>query len=219
MKELKKFTHHQIDVYAKQYVGSPAVDELIDIKKRFDNWLTKREKAIHDYYAKGTTGNMSFKCCNNTFMLRIIFYKNGESRVIINHIRVSDTMIKDVNIISEYCVDAGSVYFIESDFGWKIGKATNLKKRRQHFSVKLPFEFAVRCQIKTHQKTKVESYFHNYFKDRLINGEWYDITDDDIIMAAKTDPSLKLSSYSPDDHIKVKYIPENQLIISNNKTL
>lgn len=206
MKELTKYLHHQIDDYAKQYYGSPAADELIEIKKRVDEWLIKRERAIHDFYAVDKEDVISFKCNHNTFSLRLTFYRNGQSRIIIKHIHRIDEVIRDIDIINEYCLDAGSVYFIESEFGWKIGKAKVIQKRKRDFDVKMPFVYAVRCHIKTHKKSQLERYFHNYFKDKLINGEWFNITLNDIIEAVKTQPHLKLNSYGPDDHIKVTYI-------------
>jgi hypothetical protein len=212
MNDLQSYAHHQIDKFAEKYTGSPAVDEIIELKKKFDGWFLKKSPSIHAYYASASQDNISYLCKHNSFKLRLTFYKNGDSRLVIEHSSMSDILIRDIDIINTYCVDAGSVYFIESEFGWKIGKTKNIRKRKNVFDVKLPFEYAVRCQIKTHRKTYVERYFHNYFKDRLINGEWYDITDDDIIAAVKTDPSLKLSSYSPDDHIKIKYIPKYQTV-------
>jgi hypothetical protein len=208
MEELKKYLHHQLDNYAKQYYGSPAADELIQIKKRLDEWITKKQKCIHEFYATDKTDIISFKCNHNTFSLRLTFYRNGQSRIIIKHTHKMDEVIRDVDIINEYSVDAGSVYFIESEFGWKIGKAKKIAQRKRDFAVKMPFVHAVRCHIKTHKKSQLERYFHDYFKDKQINGEWFNISLDDIIEAVKTQPHLQLNSYGPDDHIKVKYIPK-----------
>jgi len=213
MKELERHLHEQIDLFAKKYEGSPCVDDLIGLKKKLDTWLTQRTQSIHSFYKSNKTEDkISYVCKYSAFKMRLIFYKSGEVRMNLTHDDKIETMIKDRSIVSEYCLDAGSVYFIESEFGWKIGKAKIIGRRRKEFGVQLPFVFALRYHIKTASKSELERYFHNHFRDRQINGEWYLITKEEIVKVVSELPGLKLSGYSPDENI---YIERKYLSLLN----
>jgi hypothetical protein len=209
MKKFEEYLHKQVDDYAKKYEGSPCVDDLIQIKKKVSSWLLQRTSSIHEFYKSTKSGYCtSYVLKHAFFKMRVTFYKSGDVKLIFDHRDHSETMLKDKNLIQEYCLDVGSVYFIESEFGWKIGKAKDVSKRRRAFGVQLPFEFALRYHVKTANKTELEKYFHNYFKDKLINGEWYLIKIEDIVSAVNELTEFKLSGYPPDDKIFInrKYL-------------
>lgn len=83
------------------------------------------------------------------------------------------------------------VYFIRNtETGYvKIGKAKDIQKRIKdiertfHFlgqnKNKLVLEAIVLCPLYVNSK-KLEKYFHNYFESYHINGEWYDVSFDEI---------------------------------------
>lgn len=72
----------------------------------------------------------------------------------------------------------GFVYIIkEKDTNnYKIGKTNNLKSRFDVFEVKLPFEFEVIHVIHCDNYHRAETAFHNLFKNRHANGEWYELS-------------------------------------------
>lgn len=83
------------------------------------------------------------------------------------------------------------VYFIRNtETGYvKIGKTKDIQKRIKdiertfHFlgqnKNKLVLEAIVLCPLYVNSK-KLEKYFHNYFESYHINGEWYDVSFDEI---------------------------------------
>ncbi|TRZ80529.1 hypothetical protein D4R86_04215 [bacterium] len=209
MIELQNYVHKKIDIFGAKYEGTENIKDLINLKLRFDNWFNKKIQAIHDYYKSSKEKErISYIIREGSFSIRLTFYRNGETHFHIDHYYTNNSIIKDANIIKEYCLDVGSVYFLESEFGWKIGKTTNIRRRKNIFDVKLPFKYAVRFHIKTSEKTKLEKYFHQYFKDKLINGEWFLISEDDIRNVAQNINGYKLSDYSPDNKIYIdrKYL-------------
>lgn len=229
MKQLEIYLHEQIDVFAKKYEGSPCVDDLIGLKKKLDKWLEQKTLSIHMFYKSNKTEDkISYVCNYSAFKMRLIFYKSGGVKMNLTHNDSFEVVLKDKGVIGEYCLDVGSVYFIESEFGWKIGKAKLIGRRRNEFGVQLPFVFALRYHIKTANKSELERYFHNYFRDRQINGEWYFITNEEIKKVVSELPGLKLSGYSPDDNIFIerryldkiegqKYDPDNKSKIELSK--
>ena len=74
----------------------------------------------------------------------------------------------------------GYVYLIESDHGYKIGKTVNIKTRTSLFSVKLPFPIRLINYAWFENYSKAERDFHKQFAHKRLEGEWFDLSDDDI---------------------------------------
>jgi len=205
MNKLEEHIHKQLNELGKKYENTFIVNDIIDLKARLNSFLTKKTDGIRSFYrGTGKENKVSFKINSPNISVRLTFYRSGHVNIFIEHYYSSNKNIKDNTIASDYCVDAGCVYFIESEFGWKIGKTRNLKQRRKTFEVKLPFLFAIRYQIKTSHKSELERKLHKIFKDRNLNGEWFLITNKDIENAVLSINSYKLSNYSPDDHIIIE---------------
>ena len=76
---------------------------------------------------------------------------------------------------------AGYVYLIQSPTGkHKIGRTVNPADRMRTFTVKLPFEVAYVCVIATEDMYALERTLHRKFKNQRVNGEWFDLSADDI---------------------------------------
>lgn len=76
--------------------------------------------------------------------------------------------------------EQGTVYLLKSDYGYKIGKSSNLDGRLKNFGIKLPFEWECifsRVHINYHT---VEKNLHKHFRSKNINGEWFNLNEDDI---------------------------------------
>jgi hypothetical protein len=89
----------------------------------------------------------------------------------------------------------GYVYLIQSESGWyKIGKTSNPENRIRTFSVKLPFRVEYICLIKSNNMDELEMELHDYFKDQRIDGEWFELSIDDV------DYIKSIEGY--DDHVQ-----------------
>lgn len=73
--------------------------------------------------------------------------------------------------------DFGFVYFIKSEYGFKIGKTKNIDRRLSEFGVKLPFEVSLYGYIRTNNYNELELELHKLLKETRLNGEWFDLTD------------------------------------------
>jgi hypothetical protein len=76
---------------------------------------------------------------------------------------------------------AGYVYLIRSEHGYKIGKTKNLNQRLSTFGLKLPFPIELVHALRSNDITRCEWHFHDRFKRKRINGEWFRLTEEDIV--------------------------------------
>jgi len=208
------YLDEEINEFAKLYYGSPIIDDLIEMKFNLNTWYLSKEQQIKEYYwTRQKDDKLSLIYTYKTFKIRITFLNNGELTISFDHSYSHISNIADKSIKDYYYADPGYVYFIESKFGWKIGKTRDLDNRHKTFDVKLPFKFALRHFIKSHDITKLEIYFHELFKHRRINGEWFLITGDEIRKAVSDRGDLRIRTYSKDR----KIIIEQQYLVELNE--
>jgi len=75
----------------------------------------------------------------------------------------------------------GFVYFLEYEGqGVKIGYTRNLTSRIKQLQIASPFKLNLRFYIETSEPELVEHSLHEQYKDKCLNGEWFDITKEDI---------------------------------------
>lgn len=75
----------------------------------------------------------------------------------------------------------GYVYLLKSVTGfWKIGRTVNPKDRLKTFGVKLPFEVEYEHLIPCRDHIELERSLHKQFADKRVNGEWFDLSPEDI---------------------------------------
>ena len=98
------------------------------------------------------------------------------------------------------------VYFISDGEYTKIGIAESLQKRLKGLQtanarpLRPLYVVKVKNPLEAH---KLESKLHEYFRDKNTIGEWFDITEDDIIKAKL---KLKLTMGKP-------YFPEKEIAV------
>lgn len=78
--------------------------------------------------------------------------------------------------------DSGYIYIIkEQENGRvKIGKAKHYINRLNIFNVKLPFPYEVIKIFEVSNRHKVEKLLHDNFSNKRLNGEWFELNDEDI---------------------------------------
>lgn len=76
----------------------------------------------------------------------------------------------------------GYVYLIWSQYGYKIGKAVNVKSRTKLFEVRLPFPIRVEHYAFFNDYTQAERTLHNHFQDKRLEGEWFRLTEADVAL-------------------------------------
>ncbi|SRR6266568_6255619 len=74
----------------------------------------------------------------------------------------------------------GSVYLIKSGRFYKIGKTNAAGRRGYELAIQLPEKAVQIHRIETDDPSGVEAYWHNRFRDKRKNGEWFDLNPADI---------------------------------------
>lgn len=62
----------------------------------------------------------------------------------------------------------------------KIGYTINPSRRLYDFGIHLPMTVSVLHIIKTHDMAELEKQLHNHFRNKHINGEWFDLSQEDV---------------------------------------
>jgi hypothetical protein len=76
--------------------------------------------------------------------------------------------------------ELGYVYLMKSGRFYKIGRTNALGRRERELVIQLPEAAKVIHSIKTDDPVGIEEYWHRRFQDRRRNGEWFDLTPQDL---------------------------------------
>jgi hypothetical protein len=74
----------------------------------------------------------------------------------------------------------GFIYLLKSGRYYKIGRTNAIGRRERELAIQLPEPAVVIHSIKTDDPVGIESYWHTRFKDRRKNGEWFELSTNDI---------------------------------------
>lgn len=90
-----------------------------------------------------------------------------------------------IQLTSANIDNLGFVYVIKSELGYKIGYSKEIHQRNKIFNVKLPFqwEFAKIFCLKDYKL--FEKFLHKIFTTKKINGEWFDLNENDLTSIEK----------------------------------
>jgi hypothetical protein len=74
----------------------------------------------------------------------------------------------------------GYVYLLKSGRFYKIGRTNAAGRRERQLAIQLPEKASNVHSIKTHDPVGIEDYWHRRFSDRRKNGEWFELTAEDV---------------------------------------
>ncbi len=78
--------------------------------------------------------------------------------------------------------EKGYVYFVQADGRYfKIGSTTSLKSRIKGLKTSSPNYLVLKAYMETDDCRKDEELIHEMFKSKLVRGEWYDISYDELL--------------------------------------
>jgi hypothetical protein len=84
------------------------------------------------------------------------------------------------NYFKESDIEFGYVYLMKSGRFYKIGSSRNVERRNYEIGIKLPEDINILHKIRTDDPIGIENYWHNRFKDKRKQGEWFDLSKEDI---------------------------------------
>jgi len=74
----------------------------------------------------------------------------------------------------------GHVYLLKHDKVYKIGKSIDASRRYKDIKIQMPYQTEEIHTIETDDPSGIEAYWHNRFKDKRLEGEWFRLSADDV---------------------------------------
>lgn len=72
------------------------------------------------------------------------------------------------------------VYLMKSGKYYKIGRSNDAERRAYDLRLQMPEKLELIHKIKTDDSIGIEEYWHKRFKDKRKNGEWFELTRQDV---------------------------------------
>lgn len=95
--------------------------------------------------------------------------------------RVMEKQAKATSVVTSKSKQiVGYVYLLKSGRFFKVGRTKALGRREYELGIQLPEKPIEIHYIKTDDPIGIEKYWHERFKDRRKNGEWFELTKDDL---------------------------------------
>jgi hypothetical protein len=74
----------------------------------------------------------------------------------------------------------GYVYLLQFGNEYKIGSSNNVERRFREIKTQMPYDGKIIHTITTGDPAGIESYWHNYFRDKRLKGEWFKLSASDL---------------------------------------
>lgn len=74
----------------------------------------------------------------------------------------------------------GFVYLMKSGKHYKIGHTNSLDRRQYEIGLQLPEKVEPIHSIETDDPSGIEAYWHNRFKEKRLNGEWFSLSPSEV---------------------------------------
>ncbi len=100
----------------------------------------------------------------------------------VNRRRLLKERLEPMEVIGEQssAPRAGVVYVLKSAYGYKVGRTRNLPKRMRPYSILLPIFYTIPLCVWFDDCERAERRYHAMFRERHINGEWFELSEADI---------------------------------------
>ena len=153
--------------------------------------IKKEHQKIRDYFIQPTRPKEKlFRAESVNFKIEFKVYKELTSEIIIEKKSILRQKFDSLSL-QEDIQRNGYVYFVKSEYGYKIGCTKDLDSRMNNFSIQLPFKFNLHSTVETSLYYELEKMLHELLQNRRINGEWFSIDECDFIIVDEFDKVKK----------------------------
>ena len=167
---LNKIEKH-LEILRKNKLGYKVIDfvskNLFVLKyEEYDsNLLGVIDTELLVYHVKSNNGKYRWLCL-------------VDRKEIIEIKKVDD--ITNLSSTIQYDNTHGFVYIIKSQIGYKIGSSRQIHNRTRIFEVKLSIDWEFLKIFKLKNYSKIERKLHKMFKHLRTNGEWFNLSNEDL---------------------------------------
>ncbi len=176
------FSPNQLQVaYSDEFLFK----QIIFLSKKLNKFPTTREIRIEKINNPKFPDNSAFVRAfgsKQQFLLKIVEYcknKNDYKDIISFCDKVFEKNKQQENSEGENKDVFGSVYLFKHGKYYKIGKTNDTVRRGNELKIQLPENLDLIHEIKTDDPSGIETYWHNRFKTKRMNGEWFNLTPQD----------------------------------------
>ena len=173
--------------YNQAYDVEYLLCKLIELIKEIKKFPTAPELRLKENSDNSFPSHNTFERIGNKQerARRIVEYceKIGGFEEVINICLPIVDQNKENNVLEDESisnVSDGFVYLIKSGKNYKIGRSNSANRREYELKIQLPEKADLVHKIKTDDPVGIEAYWHNRFKDKRKNGEWFELSSSDV---------------------------------------
>jgi hypothetical protein len=76
--------------------------------------------------------------------------------------------------------ESGYVYLLQFGSDYKIGSSNSVERRFREIKTQMPHDGTIIHSIETGDPLGIEAYWHNFFKEKRMKGEWFKLATSDV---------------------------------------
>lgn len=160
-------------------VNSHTIGEYKDELNLFLTYIHNSANKINNNLINSSKEKKVFSYTTTNFKFYYTIYSDKSSEFEFNLIKSSKKHFAPSFLNRRTMVMVGYVYFIKSEYGYKIGKTKNISVRMSDFSIMLPFKFEIHSTVKCKEFNELEVILHKSLSHKRLNGEWFQLSDCD----------------------------------------
>ena len=179
-------TGYKPNVFTKAYEENILIEKLISLIRELGKFPTVGDIRIKNRNDKTFPSHTAFRTLGRQIenLNKLIEYcKKHEEMTDILAICLPLLQDKKETIDEDLSLETtsfGFVYLMKSGKFHKIGRSNNADRRAYELKIQLPEKLELIHKIRTDDPIGIEEYWHKRFKDKRKNGEWFELTRQDI---------------------------------------
>ncbi|MBO9733191.1 MAG: GIY-YIG nuclease family protein [Chitinophaga sp.] len=169
--------------FKKAYSDEYVIEKLISLVRELGHYPVVGEIRIKSSEDKSFPAHTVFNRVGNkqTLIKKLLtFCANRDEYSDIIQICSSFQSLNKLKKKNEDVLIIGAVYLIKSGKFYKIGRSNSTGRRHYELSIQLPESIEMVHSINTDDPVGIEAYWHSRFKDKRKNGEWFELSAEDV---------------------------------------